>query len=410
VEPGEMSATSPAARRLVLQLGAAMVARLVLNTSRRMPYTFAPALSRGLGVPLTAITSLIAINQATSLLGPFLGPLGDRWGYRVMMLAGLGLLGIGMLAGGLLPIYVVLAVAVMLAGFAKILFDPAIQAYAGEHVSFANRGLAIGLIELSWAGSTLVGIPLVGLLMDRTSWHTPFLVLGGLALLSLVLVAVLIPGDHHRVRRVQSPATYRRIWHQIRRKPAVWGIFGFTFLSCAANDCVFVVYGTWLESTFGLTVLALGTATTVIGLAELLGEVLVASTADRLGLRRAAIGGMVFCFLSYLLLPFTARTLPLALAGLFFIFLTFEYTIVTTMSIVTEVLPGARGTMMSSNLSAAGMGRVTGSLMGGAAWLAGGLTANGLAAAAASGLALFCLAWGLSRWRKQRRAGLAKTG
>jgi len=48
-------------------------------------------------VPLTAITRLIAANQITGISGLFFAPLGDRWGYRVMLLAGLGLLGIGML-------------------------------------------------------------------------------------------------------------------------------------------------------------------------------------------------------------------------------------------------------------------------------------------------------------------------
>ncbi len=37
--------------------------RLAMNTARRFAYPFAPALSRGLNVPLMAITSLIAVNQ-----------------------------------------------------------------------------------------------------------------------------------------------------------------------------------------------------------------------------------------------------------------------------------------------------------------------------------------------------------
>lgn len=381
------------------QLGAALVARLVLNTSRRMPYTFAPAFSRGLGVPLTAITSLIALNQATGLLGPVFGPLSDRWGYRVMMLLGLGLLGIGMLAGGAFPLYAVLAVTVLLAGLAKILFDPAIQAYAGEQVPYRNRGLAMGLIEIAWAGSTLVGIPLVGVLIDQVGWRSPFLALGALALLSLVLVGLLFPAERRRTSGSESRAGYRRMWRQIKRRPAVWGMLGFTLLTCVANDCIFVVYATWLESSFGLTVLALGMATTVIGVAELLAEVLVATVSDRVGLRRAAVGGMVLLVLSYSLLPFIGHTLPLALAGLFFIFLTFEFSIVSAMSLFTEVMPRARGTMMSTNLSAAGVGRVVGSLVGGSVWVAGGLPVNSLAAVVASALALGCLVWGLSRWR-----------
>ena len=76
----------------------ATVSRILLNTARRFPYPFAPALSRGLGVPLPAVTALIAVNQATAVLGALFGPLIDRIGYRPMMLCGLGLLAAGMFA------------------------------------------------------------------------------------------------------------------------------------------------------------------------------------------------------------------------------------------------------------------------------------------------------------------------
>ena len=96
-------------------VGVATLFRLVLNTARRFAYPFAPALSRGLGVPLTAITSIIAINQSTAVLGMFFGPLADRLGYRLMMLAGLGMLMVGMFAGGFLPFYGVVLAALFLA-------------------------------------------------------------------------------------------------------------------------------------------------------------------------------------------------------------------------------------------------------------------------------------------------------
>ncbi len=157
--------------------------RLLLNTTRRFAYPFAPALSRGLGVPLTAVTSLIAANQITGILALLFGPLGDRWGYRIMLLAGLGLLAVGMLAGSFLPYYGMILVALFLAGLGKSIFDPAIQAYVGERVPYERRGMIIGIMEMAWAGSSLVGIPLVGLLIDRLGWRAPFFVLGGLGLL-----------------------------------------------------------------------------------------------------------------------------------------------------------------------------------------------------------------------------------
>jgi len=82
---------------LIRKIGVATLSRLFLNTARRFPYPFAPALSRGMEVPLRAVNRLIAANQITGISGSFFAPLGDRWGYRVMLLAGLGQLGVGLL-------------------------------------------------------------------------------------------------------------------------------------------------------------------------------------------------------------------------------------------------------------------------------------------------------------------------
>jgi predicted MFS family arabinose efflux permease len=394
-------AARPSTNQLAWQVGIATLSRLLLNTSRRFIYPFAPALSRGLGVPLPAITSLIALNQATGLLSPVFGPLGDHWGYRIIMLAGLGMLTVGMTASGILPYYGVLVVAVFLAGLGKSLYDPALQAYVGERVPYHHRGRVIGIIEFSWAGSTLIGIPLVGLLIARWGWQAPFLVLGGLAVLSVVALAIVIPADGRRQPRARPTTGFWEAWRILKRERAALGALGFIFLVGLANDNLFVVYGIWLEEHFALSIVALGTATTVIGVAELTGEGLTATVSDRIGLKRATIIGLILSTLSYALLPLIGHNLPAALLGLFLTFITFEFTIVTSFSLFTEVLPQARGTMMSSLLAATGVGRVIGALIGGPIWLAGGILAVGFASAAFSFLALVCLWWGLKDWQAQ---------
>jgi len=389
----------PTPARLSWQVGVATFSRLVINTARRFVYTFAPVLSRGLGVPLTAITTLIAINQATGLLSPFFGPLGDRWGYRVMLLAGLGLLTVGMLAGGLLPFYLVLIISLCLAGLGKSIFDPALQAYIGERVPFTQRGRVIGIIEFGWAGSVLVGVPLIGLLIDQFGWRAPFFVLAGLGLLGFVALQLLItPGEPRQGLPVQK-RNFSQTWRLLRQSRAAVGTLGYSFLISLGNDTLFVIYGVWLEERFALTVIALGTATIVIGAAELLGEILTATIADRLNLKRAVIGGLICSIGSYLLLPLLSHTLPLALLGLFLIFLTLEFTIVTAISLFTEILPEARGTILSAHVATNSLGRVVGASIGGLVWLAGGLTAVSFVAAGASSLALVCLVWGLRSWR-----------
>ena len=385
---------------MVLKIFIATLCRVILNTSRRFAYPFAPVLSRGLGVELTAITSLIAANQATTLFGLFFGPVADRLGYRLMMLTAMAMLTLGMFAGGLFPFYGVILVALFLAGIGKTIFDPTIQAYVSENVPFKRRGLVIGLIEYSWSASTLVGIPLVALLIDRFGWRAPFIVLGGLSLLGMIMLAVVIPRDDKKDGSHQASISFWSTWRQLVRKRAALGAIGFAFFISAANDNLFVVYGAWLEKSFDISIIALGMSTGLIGLAELSGETLTAAFADRFGLKRTVITALTLCLISYGILPFLGLTLPMALTGLFFIFLTFEFTIVTSMSLFTELLPEYRATMMSGFFAAAGMGRIAGVLMGGHVWLAGGILATGLVSAAVSGLGLASLAWGLRGWRR----------
>lgn len=393
------AANSMPGYKLPLQITIATLNRLVVNTSRRFVYPFAPALSRGLGVPLTSITSLIAINQFTGLLSPLFGPLSDRWGYRFMMMAGLGMLAIGMLTGGFLPYYAAILVALFLAGVGKGIFDPALQAYVGEKVPYHRRGRVIGLIETSWAGASLIGIPVMGVLIDRWGWRSPFFMLGGVALLGVVALGVAIPKENRQQIQTIRVNGLWQAWQALHKQRTAVGMLAFGFFISVANDNLFVVYGAWLEGSFALGLVALGTATTVIGLAELSGEALTATLSDRIGLKRAAIMGLLLSTFSYLLLPFIGQTLSLALGGLFIIFIAFEFTIVTSFSLVTEVLPNARATMTSSFVAATGLGRVAGALIGGPVWLSGGLLATGLISAGLSIAAMIFLLWGLRNWQ-----------
>ena len=387
---------------IILPIGVATVSRLFLNTARRFPYPFAPTLSRGLGVPLSAVTSLIAANQVTAITGLFFAPLGDRWGYRIMMLAGLAIWGAGMLIGGIFPFYVPVMIALFLAGLGKSAYDPAIQAYVGERVPFRRRGLAIGLIETTWAGSSLVGIPLVGFLIHCFDWRVPFFVLGSLGFVGMGALKILIPGDGNGPQSPRASITIWGAWRRVIRQRAGLGMLGFAFFITIANDNFFVVYGAWLEEAFRLSVVALGLTTTVIGVAELLAEGLIASLADRLGLRRSLIIGLILSGASYVALSYLAQTLPMALVALFMVFLTFEFTAVTALSLSTELVPSVRATMMSGFLAAAGIGRVAGALLGGHVWTAGGIGFVGLLSALISGGALASLLWGLWGWQPQK--------
>jgi predicted MFS family arabinose efflux permease len=404
--PGKTNSrpVSPPAGDLGTPLATAILCRFLLNTARRFAYPFAPVLSRGLGVPLTAVTSLIAVNQFSAVLGVGFGPLADRWGYRNMMAAGLGMLGVGMLAAALLPLYAVVMTGLLMAGFGKTLFDPALQGFIGQRVPFERRGLVVGLVETSWAASTLVGVPCIAVLIQRLGWRAPFLVLGAAGVLGALLLWGLLPAPD-RPAGAAGTATktgdglLTALFGLFRHRAAI-GFLAYGFLVSLANDVVFVTYSTWLEGRFALGVVALGIGTSVIGVAELGGEGLTALFADRLGLRRAVFVGGFFSVLSYLLLPLFGGQLAIALGGLFFVFISFEFTLVTSLSLCTEILPTRRATMVAGFFAAAGLGRVVGAFLGGYLWQWGGMAAAGMVAGGSAAVGMGAIYLGLRFWRR----------
>ena len=393
--PSSTSASGAGRRSLVVNLMITGLCRLVLNTARRFAYPFAPEISRGLGVPITHVTAMLAVNQMSGVLGLLAGPLADRFGFRTTMMAGMMLLSTGMLAVWGHPTYATVLAALFLSGLAKNVFDPAIQAYVGEHVPYQRRGLVIGLIETSWAGSTLVGVPLVGVLMAAYGWRQTFPVLGLLGLIGLAAIRWGIPADARRRRISTGPRLLIRAWHRLAYSRPARAILVMGFLISMANDCLFVIIGAWLERQFHLGLTAIGFGTIVIGLSELSGEFLTVAIADRMGKKRAMLLGLLLGSAAYAALPLLDCALGLALAGLFGLFLAVEFTIVTTFSLATEVLPDQRATMMAGLLAAAGLGRMAGALTGGWLWVAGGLTAVSASASVLSLTAFIVIAWGL---------------
>ena len=148
--------------------------------------------------------------------------------------------------------------------------------------------------------------------------------------------------------------------------PAVAGLLFGVFLSCG-NELVNLIFGVWLEDTFQVRIAALAAASAVIGLSELGGEGLVTAFVDRLGKRRSITIGLISNGAAALALLWLGRSLTGAMIGLFFFYLSFEFTIVSTLPLMTEVFPAARATFMALFLASTALGRSFGSLA--APWL-----------------------------------------
>jgi predicted MFS family arabinose efflux permease len=181
--------------------------------------------------------------------------------------------------------------------------------------------------------------------------------LGGLGIAALL---VLMPAD--RVPKSEQPGMRRNMRQVLTYRPAVAGMLLGLSLS-AANEMVNLVFGVWMEEAFGLKIAALAAASAILGLAELAGEGLVGGLSDRLGKPRSVGIGLALNCLAVLILSMLGDSLPVTLIGLFFFYITFEFLMVSSLPMMTEVLPPARATLMALYIASLSLGRAAGDLI-----------------------------------------------
>jgi len=345
--------------RLRSQLLIFMVLRTILNTMHRMVYPFLAVFARGLGVDVATISLVVTARSFFGMFAPVFGAVADQRGRRFGMLAGIFLFVAGMGLVTIYPSFVTFSIAVLLAILSKYLFDPSMQAYFGDRVPYERRGTALAVTEAAWSLSFIAGVPLVGYLIARFGWSAPFPLLAALGLGMCAVIWWMIPRGGPSQPAGASAKNVRAV---LTNLPALAGI-SIALWASAANELVNLIFGLWLEDSFGLKIAALAGASAVIGFSELGGEGLVALTTDRLGKPRALALGLTGNILASLLLPVVGRTEVGALAGLFLFYITFEYVLVSHIPLMTEVMPGARATLLSFNVTGHSVGRVIGALI-----------------------------------------------
>ena len=346
-----------------------LFSRLLLNLAVRVTYPFLPAIARGLSISFQQAGLLVAARHLVGLTGALWGVFSERKGYGWGMMIGLTTLLLGCLTVSLSAGFAFALVGFVLIGMSKPVYDPSVQAFVSGRIPYGKRATALGILEASWAGSWLLGVPLSGLLIAYFGWHSPFRLIAGGALLAIFLTARLKDVNSTEKAPAKNSAETLPASSEAplgRGGPIL--ILGVSLLMVFANENMVIVYGAWLEEQFHLQVQELGFFSISVGVAELGGEFTVVALVDRMGKRKAILGGLILTGLSYLALPFCQSSLFMALAGLVCMFYLFEFTIVSIFPYVSEMVPAQRGKWLAFNYTALVIGRLCGALTGPWLW------------------------------------------
>ena len=344
-----------------------------------------------MGVDLKTISYAITMRSLMGLVGPFLASVADSRGRKTGMIVGTiaYTAAIGLIA--LWPTFPVFFIALSLAFIGYLIFVPSMQAYLGDRVPYEQRGRVLGVTEFAWSLSAIIGVPLVGLLIARHGWLAPFPLIALLGGLTVVALAWMLPKDPTPL--AGKPGFWSNLRTVFTYPPAIAALL-MAALYTAANEVITLVYGVWVEASFSLSIASLGATALAIGVSELGGETLVTAFTDKIGKRKALAIGIIGNCLASLALPVFGRWLLGALVCLFLFYLTFEFTIVSGIPLMSEILPSARATMLASHMAVLAIGRSVGDLLAPVLFtqsLLPGIAANAIAAVLFNLLALLAL-------------------
>ena len=351
--------------------------RLVIFTPMRMLSPFLPAFSRGMGVDITTISLAVTASMGASAFGPFLAPIAERRGRRAGMLTGLLLFLGGVALLVFWPTIQAFFFALFLINLGDNVYAPASQAYLADQTPYVQRGTALAILELGWSFSFILCVPLMGLLIARFGWHSPFTAIAGAGIFMTLLFLRAIPKDNKSTPEVSALSDLKTV---LKHAPARAGLaMGMVML--VGNTVFTLMFGVWMEDAYSLKITALGLAAAVMGFSELGGEGLAAWLSDRIGKERAAATGLAGNLLAAASLHWLGFSLWGALVCMALFYISYEFAMVSTLPLMSEILPAQRATTMAVFIAAASLGVAMG------AWLAPlfymhGIWANALACAA----------------------------
>jgi predicted MFS family arabinose efflux permease len=337
------------------------VVRMIININTRMVYPFLNTFASGLGVDLVTISLAMTIRSVSGALSLFLTPVADRRGRKTGMLLGVAIFIVGAGLVMVWPSFTAFTIAISLTFLGMFVYLSSTQAYIGDRVRSGRRGTALGLIETGWGVSYIIGMPILGWMIDRYGWRAPFPFTAALGVLAFILILAFVP-NYKPQQKLINGNVLKSILEVLKIPAARYGLL-MSLLLISSNEVINLVFGVWLEVSFGLKLAALGAASAVIGISEISGESIGGVVSDKLGRERSIMLGMGLMLVVSAALPFVGGTQAGALIGLFFFYLSYEFTFVSTLPFMTELVPEARGTMLGANVACLALGRMIGNLV-----------------------------------------------
>ncbi|HKP11528.1 MAG TPA: MFS transporter, partial [Blastocatellia bacterium] len=281
---------TPAVPRAGIVMGVLLLIFFLAYSDNQMMSPLLPRIAEdfGYGDNVGAVGSLLgpASALAAAAAALLIGPLSDKYGRRRFLLYAALVFAASLGVGSLIHNLYLLAAARLLTGFAAGTFSTCSIAYVGAYFPYQRRGVAMSVVQSGYFFALVLGVPAANLIAQWQSWRLSFAVLGAVALIAFVGIALLLPEDKHEMAEMNLSARMARRFDNIRTvfetRARIASIAAAFFVSGGFVG-FFYYLGTWLKQSLKLSTGAVNSFFMLVGVALLAGAFVAGPVADKFG-------------------------------------------------------------------------------------------------------------------------------
>jgi predicted MFS family arabinose efflux permease len=264
-------------------------------------------LARSLAVSVALAGQLITIAAVTMGVGaPVLAGWVAGFDRRRLLAAALLWYAVGHALSAVMPSYAALWPIRALTMLAAAVFTPQAAAAIGVMAPPTERGRAITFVFLGWSLASVVGLPLSAWIGETYGWRTAFNVIAVLSLLAAAWVFAELPDG------VQPAALSLRAWKSVLTHPVLMAMVAVTALSGAGQFTLFSYVTPYFKHVLGASTSEIALLLMWFGAFGLIGNLVLTSVIDRVGVETSVTVTMLLMALSLLLWPLGASLVGVA--------------------------------------------------------------------------------------------------
>ncbi|MCY9666497.1 MFS transporter [Paenibacillus alginolyticus] len=291
------------------------------------------------------------------LTAPLFGPISDKVGRKSMIVTGMLIFSIGTFFTGISNDFDTILVFRAVTGISGAIVMPSIFALVGDKFSDKERGKAMGKVMGAMIGSTVLGVPIGAFISELVNWQMTFRVIGFIAFLVFFITLIGLPKTRPQNQISVSPIkTYFGQFKTAFTNPSVLYALLTTLLWTIGLHTMFAYIGVFYNEKFNLSAGGIGIVIFIAGLASVIGNILGGKWSDKIGKKKVVYFASLLS--AVFVLIFSSLTVNLVLTVLMHVLWSTSIGVgqSSLTTLISQLSPKVRGTVMSLNSSAMYLG------------------------------------------------------